>query len=66
MVDSALELMRENMALNEPRQHLDETEDADGADREGPSGSVTLSAKTLDWDAPLPDWVTTDHPHVVM
>lgn len=43
-LESALEIMEENIALN----------------------GVHVSADVLDWDAPLPDWVSADWPDVVM
>jgi hypothetical protein len=60
-----MELMRENMALNDSSPSPKQTTDADPD--EGESQAIpTLSAKTLDWDEPLPDWVTTNHPDIIM
>ena len=61
-----MESMYENIALNDPRssavKSLDEAGQADDEEQSGP----TLSAKTLDWDNPLPDWVTESHPDIIM
>jgi hypothetical protein len=61
-----MELMQENIALNEPQTSVakivDESGQADDETQTGP----TLSARTLDWDNPLPDWVTESHPDIIM
>lgn len=61
-----MELMYENIALNDPRpsavESVNETGQAGDEEQSGP----TLSAKTLDWDNPLPDWVTESHPDIIM
>ena len=61
-----MELMYENVALNDPRpsavRGVDEAGQADDEVQSGPA----LSAKTLDWDNPLPDWVTESHPDIIM
>jgi hypothetical protein len=60
-----MELMRENMALNDSSPSPKQTTDADPD--EGESQAIpTLSAKTLDWDESLPEWVTTNHPDIIM
>jgi len=61
-----MELMHENIALNDPRPFaVRGVNEAGHADDEVQSGP-TLSAKTLDWDNPLPDWVTESHPDIIM
>lgn len=61
-----MELMYENIAQNDPRpsavKGVDEAGHANDEIQKGP----TLSAKTLDWDNPLPDWVTDNHPNIIM
>jgi len=60
-----MELMRENMALNDYRPTPTQTTDAEQADLETQDWP-TLTAKTLDWDEPLPEWVTATHPDIIM
>jgi hypothetical protein len=60
-----MELMRENIALNDPPPSPKQTPDAAPEEKE-PQAIPTLSAKTLDWDEPLPEWVTTNHPDIIM
>ena len=60
-----MELMRENMALNDSPPSPKQTTDAEPDEGE-PRVIPTLSAKTLDWDEPLPEWVTTNHPDIIM
>jgi hypothetical protein len=60
-----MELMRENMALNDSPPSPKQMTDADPD--EGESQAIpALSAKTLDWDESLPEWVTTNHPDIIM
>jgi hypothetical protein len=60
-----MELMRENMALNDSPPSPEQTTDAEPEGME-PQAMPTLSAKTLDWDESLPEWVTTNHPEIIM
>jgi hypothetical protein len=60
-----MELMRENMALNDSPPSPKQMTDAEPDEGE-PQARPTLSAKTLDWDVSLPEWVTTDHPGIIM
>jgi hypothetical protein len=60
-----MELMRENMALNVSPPSPKQTTDAEPDEGE-PQAIPTLSAKTLDWDESLPEWVTTNHPDIIM
>jgi hypothetical protein len=61
-----MELMQENIALNHTRHSdvkvVDEAEQVD----EDTTARLKLSAKTLDWDNPLPHWVTKSHPDIIM
>lgn len=59
-----MELMNENIALNDidfPRTSEDVIDVPEFS-----AGTVSLSAKTLDWDADLPSWVTSNHPDIVV
>jgi hypothetical protein len=47
LAESALPLMRENLALNGSLSH---------------GSALTCEAAVLDWDQPLPDWVSGDEP----
>jgi hypothetical protein len=61
-----MELMQENIALNDTQTSATKSlVDSGQADDETQSGP-TLLAKTLDWDNPLPDWVTEAHPDIIM
>jgi hypothetical protein len=60
-----MELMRENMALNESPPAVQQADDPELVDQD-PQSAPTLSAKTLDWDEPLPKWVTANHPDIIM
>jgi hypothetical protein len=60
-----MELMRENMVLNDSPPSPKQTTDAEPDEGE-PQARPTLSAKTLDWDESLPEWVTTNHPDIIM
>jgi len=42
-----------------------EDEDSEQGEKEV-SRTATISAKTLDWDNPLPDWVVANHPDIIM
>lgn len=53
------------MALNDSPPSPKQTNDAEPDEGELQVIS-TLSAKTLDWDEPLPEWVTTKHPDIIM
>lgn len=59
-----MELMRENIDLNQAQPTCKQSDEED-LDQE-PHSLPTLSAKTLDWDAPLPDWVIANHPDIIM
>jgi len=59
-----MELMRENMALNDSPSTIKQADDPELPEQE--SHIPTLSAKTLDWDEPLPEWVTANHPDIIM
>jgi hypothetical protein len=60
-----MELMRENMALNESSPAVQQADDPELPEQE-PQVMPTLSARTLDWDEPLPEWVTANHPDIIM
>jgi hypothetical protein len=64
MIDSAMELMSENISLNEFAS-VDPSETS-AEDTTTLSPIVSLSAQTLDWDEALPDWVTGNHPDLIM
>lgn len=64
MVDSAMELMNENISLNEVASV--EPLETTAEDTTTLSPIVSLSAQTLDWDEALPDWVTANHPDLIM
>jgi hypothetical protein len=54
--ESAISLMEENISLN----GLDAAEgDADGANNDAGKVSLSLRAKVLDWERPLPSWVSS-------
>lgn len=63
-----MELMNENIELNTPEitPREDEPVSGEGSSPEAQSACVTFSARTLDWDEPLPAWVTKDHPDIIM
>ena len=60
-----MELMRENIALNAYWPTPTQTTDAETSEQES-QDLPTLAAKTLDWDEPLPEWVTATHPDIIM
>jgi len=60
-----MELMKENMALNDSPPAIQQVECPNETELEL-HDMPTLSAKTLDWDEPLPDWVTANHPDIIM
>jgi hypothetical protein len=60
-----MELMRENMALNDSPTAVQQADDPELVDQD-PQEMPTLSARTLDWDEPLPEWVTANHPDIIM
>jgi hypothetical protein len=71
-----MELMQENIALNDTQTSaakiVNDSGQADDERQSGPTllaaftGLTNLEAKTLDWDNPLPDWVTKAHPDIIM
>jgi hypothetical protein len=61
-----MELMEENIALNDIPTSTSEVNEEEVSGGENESGSITLSAKTLDWDNPLPDWVTSNRPNCIV
>ncbi|TYJ59181.1 hypothetical protein B9479_000170 [Cryptococcus floricola] len=63
-LDSAIPLMDENIALNPIPPQPQSTEQANAEPEVSPK--VTLDAKVLDWDQPLPDWVVRDMPELVI
>ena len=60
-----MELMHENIALNDSPSAIQQVESPNETEPEL-HDMPTLSAKTLDWDEPLPDWVTANHPDIIM
>jgi len=60
-----MELMQENIDLNEIRSTVVDDDDTEQGEKEV-AHTATISAKTLDWDNPLPDWVVANHPDIVM
>jgi hypothetical protein len=60
-----MELMRENMALNDSPTAVQQADDSE-LPEQVPKSVPTLSAKTLDWDEPLPEWVTANHPDIIV
>ena len=60
-----MELMDENMALNDSPSVIQQVESPNETELEL-HDKPTLSAKVLDWDEPLPDWVTANHPDIIM
>jgi hypothetical protein len=76
IADSAMELMQENIELN-----ASSTEDRDGSEERSsaaetetagldagimPTGFPKVEARVLDWDEPLPDWVISSLPRLVV
>jgi hypothetical protein len=76
IADSAMELMQENIELNasssEDRNGNEER--SNGAETETvgldagimPTGCPKVEARVLDWDEPLPDWVISSPPRLVV
>lgn len=62
-----MELMSENTALNTSPASKSPgmTENAVDPNTEA-MPTVELQARTLDWDENLPEWVTSNHPNLIM
>jgi hypothetical protein len=65
IADSAMELMQENIELN-----ASSTEDRDGSEERSSAAETETAgldeARVLDWDEPLPDWVISSPPRLVV
>lgn len=63
-----MELMHENIALNtfDDGRRASPSEEGDAGERPTSNACPRLLARTLDWDQPLPNWVTANHPDLVM
>nr|XP_018264618.1 uncharacterized protein I303_02791 [Kwoniella dejecticola CBS 10117]OBR86776.1 hypothetical protein I303_02791 [Kwoniella dejecticola CBS 10117] len=67
-LDTAIPLMDENLSYNSlnpgPTSQLDNSSTANGGDESG--NDVQVEAKVLDWDQPLPEWVSSSWPQLVV
>ena len=63
-----MELMRENIAINASASSSGTNENGTvcGSGTTKSSSSMSLEARTLDWDEELPEWVTSNHPDLIM